>query len=292
MNNSFLNMVDDRIGQQLKKAKIPKTKSAVVTGVNNNDVTVRLTDSNVEITLANRSGIFVQVGDNVQISYKGEAINRESAYISQTPNDMVVCSEEEFDTDNASDNILYFLTGDGGGTSSGQPTNGQQTTGQQTVKVWYTELDSLAKIGYTMADGNFSILPPCTITLDTIVFSKIVLHIRMTWGSCWTIFDVPIYKSVLIEDSTYFSGTSQAPVFRFVGSTLGIYQLSGDFLCTIDKETFIMTIMLSDTSGARIQNYYPASDTAGTRDMQVSAATAQLNDVDHALYIMGVTYYT
>lgn len=107
--DELLNLIDDRISKYLGKIKTIDSKPAIVKSVQDNMVTVTVLDTQIDYNLPNRSGTFINIGDEVQVCYKGNTINERFAYINVSPNSMVICSTDEFDVKNAKNNILYFL---------------------------------------------------------------------------------------------------------------------------------------------------------------------------------------
>ena len=107
--NELLKIIDERIEKYIRKNKVINSKPAIVKTVDNDMATVTVVDTGFTYTLPNRSGTFLNIGDEVQVYYKGNTINERSAYINVSHNCSVVCSSTEFDINNAKDNILYFI---------------------------------------------------------------------------------------------------------------------------------------------------------------------------------------
>ena len=107
--NELLKIIDERIAQYIKKNKTINSKPAVVKSVADDMATVTVLDTGFDYTLPNYSGTFLKIGDEVQVHYRGNTINERFAYIGVAHNCSVVCNAEDFDVNNAKDNVLYFL---------------------------------------------------------------------------------------------------------------------------------------------------------------------------------------
>lgn len=157
--NELLKIIDDRIENKLNKTKLINYKPAIVKSTQDNTATVKMLDSKFEYTLPNRSGIFLNIGDMVQICYKGNNIDTNISYISSSPNGMVVCDENKpYDKESAVDNILYFVPQDDNSSGDSSGTGGSSNTDTENTNNTGIELTkTISGSTISISDGELDI---------------------------------------------------------------------------------------------------------------------------------------
>lgn len=191
--NEFLKLIDERIEKKSSKIET-KSQFAVVQSVNDDLVEVRFSDDTV-YSIPNRSGTFVNIGDTVKVEYQGNAINSQTAYIRDTQNNMVVCSQDEYDINTAKDNVLYFIEGSEGGET---PYATKRYVDTQDKK-------NISKLEYTTANGKLECFNTNNESLGFVTIESGSQLTKTVEGTIINITDGEIgtpFNSVYIEKSS------------------------------------------------------------------------------------------